>query len=101
MTEHQVVFTTLDKQQPWTLENYLAVDGYKAWRKILEGKTPPGEIIDQVKASALSRVVGHHARFGTGNDLLLPLVVDHHRRGPRIGDLFSWGRPNRLTGSRV
>ena len=30
MTEHQVVFATLDKDQPWTLENYLAVDGYKA-----------------------------------------------------------------------
>ena len=64
MTEHQVVFATLDKDQPWTLENYLAVDGYKAWRKILAEKTPREDIIDQVKASALRGRGG--AGFPTG-----------------------------------
>ena len=64
MAEHQVVFTTLDKEQPWTLENYLAVDGYKAWRKILAEKTPREKIIDQVKASTLRGRGG--AGFPTG-----------------------------------
>jgi len=53
MAEHNVVFTTLGFDQPWTLENYLAVDGYQAWRKILAEKTPPEEIIAQLKTSAL------------------------------------------------
>ena len=64
MSDHRVVFTTLDKDQPWTLENYLAIDGYKAWRKILEEKTPREEIIETVKASALRGRGG--AGFPTG-----------------------------------
>jgi NADH-quinone oxidoreductase subunit F len=53
VAEHKVVLTTLGFDQPWTLENYLAVDGYKAWRHILEDKVPAEEIIAQVKASGL------------------------------------------------
>ncbi len=53
MSDHQVVFATLGNEEPWSLENYLAIDGYKAWRKILEEKTPREEIIEIVKASAL------------------------------------------------
>ena len=53
MAEHNVVFTTLDAEQPWSLETYLAIDGYKAWKKILAEKTDQGSIIDNVKASAL------------------------------------------------
>jgi NADH-quinone oxidoreductase subunit F len=49
----KVSLTTLGSDQPWTLENYLAIDGYKAWRKILEEKTPPEDIIAKVKDSAL------------------------------------------------
>ena len=64
MAEHNVVFTTLEFDQPWTLENYLAVGGYKAWAKILEEKTPPEQIIDIVKASALRGRGG--AGFPTG-----------------------------------
>ncbi len=64
MTDHKVVFTTLDKDQPWTLENYLAIDGYQAWRKILTEKTSPEEIIATVKASALRGRGG--AGFPTG-----------------------------------
>ena len=33
--EHQVVYTTLAFDEPWTLDNYLKVDGWKAWKKIL------------------------------------------------------------------
>ena len=64
MAEHNVVFTTLDKDQPWTLENYLAVDGYQAWKKILAEKTAQEDIIDAVKESALRGRGG--AGFPTG-----------------------------------
>ena len=64
MAEHRLVFATLGKDQPWTLENYLAMDGYQAWRKILEEQTPREQIIDTVKASALRGRGG--AGFPTG-----------------------------------
>ena len=53
MADHNVVFTTLGAEEPWSMEAYLAIDGYKAWKKILAEKTDPGEIIDNVKLSAL------------------------------------------------
>ena len=53
MAAHNVVFTTLDAEVPWSLDTYLAIDGYKAWKKILAEKTDPVEIIDNVKLSAL------------------------------------------------
>ena len=53
MAEHNVVFTTLDAEVPWSLETYLAIDGYAAWKKILAEKTDPAVIIDNVKQSAL------------------------------------------------
>jgi NADH-quinone oxidoreductase subunit F len=64
MSDHKVVFTTMDKEQPWTLENYLAIGGYEAWKKILAEKTPQEKIIDTVKASALRGRGG--AGFPTG-----------------------------------
>ena len=64
MAEHNVVFTTLDAEQPWSLETYLAIDGYKAWKKILAEKTDPVQIIDNVKLSALRGRGG--AGFPTG-----------------------------------
>jgi NADH-quinone oxidoreductase subunit F len=64
MAEHNVVFTTLDAEQPWSLETYLAIDGYKAWKKILAEKTDPAKIIDNVKLSALRGRGG--AGFPTG-----------------------------------
>src|SRR5210317_2629307 len=64
MAEHNVVFTTLDAEQPWSLETYLAIDGYKAWKKILAEKTDPEVIIENVKLSALRGRCG--AGFPTG-----------------------------------
>ena len=64
MAEHNVVFTTLDHETPWSLETYLKVDGYKAWKKILAEKTPQEDIIDAVKESALRGRGG--AGFPTG-----------------------------------
>jgi NADH-quinone oxidoreductase subunit F len=64
MAAHNVVFTTLDAEQPWSMETYLAIDGYKAWKKILAEKTDQGSIIDNVKLSALRGRGG--AGFPTG-----------------------------------
>ena len=64
MAAHNVVFTTLDAEQPWSMDTYLAIDGYKAWKKILSEKTDRGEIIDNVKLSALRGRGG--AGFPTG-----------------------------------
>ncbi|HEX5512810.1 MAG TPA: NADH-quinone oxidoreductase subunit NuoF [Gammaproteobacteria bacterium] len=61
---NEVCFTTLQFDQPWTLENYLKVGGYQAWRKILAEKTPPEEIIDTLKKAALRGRGG--AGFSTG-----------------------------------
>ena len=58
----QVCFDTLQFDEPWTLENYLKVGGYQAWKKILEEKTDPAEIIEEVKESGLRGRGGAAAR---------------------------------------
>ncbi|VAW94373.1 NADH-ubiquinone oxidoreductase chain F [hydrothermal vent metagenome] len=60
----QVCFRTLQFDKPWTLENYRKVGGYSVWEKILKEKTPPEEIIEQLKTSALRGRGG--AGFPTG-----------------------------------
>ncbi len=62
--EHQVVYTTLHFDTPWSLESYRKVDGYKAWEKILAEKTDPVTLIDEVKKSSLRGRGG--AGFPTG-----------------------------------
>ncbi len=61
---NQVCYTTLQFDQPWTLENYLKIGGYQAWRKILAEKTPQEEIIETLKQAALRGRGG--AGFSTG-----------------------------------
>jgi len=60
----QVCFRTLEFDNPWTLENYRKVGGYSVWEKILKEKTPPEEIIEELKTSALRGRGG--AGFPTG-----------------------------------
>ncbi|SEA89431.1 MAG: NADH-quinone oxidoreductase subunit NuoF [Candidatus Thiothrix putei] len=62
---NQVCFiTTQFGDQAHTLESYLKVGGYQAWRKILAEKTPAEEIIDTIKDSGLRGRGG--AGFPTG-----------------------------------
>jgi NADH-quinone oxidoreductase subunit F len=61
---NEVCYKTVQFEQPWTLENYLKVGGYEAWKKILAEKTPRGDIIEEVKASGLRGRGG--AGFPTG-----------------------------------
>jgi NADH-quinone oxidoreductase subunit F len=61
---NEVCFSTLQYDQPWTMESYLKSGGYQALKKILEQKTPPEDVIEEVKASGLRGRGG--AGFPTG-----------------------------------
>jgi len=64
MAEHHVVFTHLDEDRCWSLDAYRKHDGWQAWETIVREKTPPEDIIDTVKKSALRGRGG--AGFPTG-----------------------------------
>jgi NADH-quinone oxidoreductase subunit F len=59
-----VIYTTMQFDQPWTLENYLKVGGYQALRKVLTEKIASEAIVSEVKTSALRGRGG--AGFPTG-----------------------------------
>jgi len=61
---NQVCLRTLESSHPMSLETYLDLGGYTAWKKILTEKTPPDEIIQVVKDSGLRGRGG--AGFPTG-----------------------------------
>ena len=61
---NQVVFEPLGIPESWTLAAYRSIGGYQAWEKILREKTPPEQIIEEVKASGLRGRGG--AGFPTG-----------------------------------
>lgn len=61
---NSVCYATLQFEQPWTLDNYRKVGGYEAWMKIVREKTPPEQIIEEMKASGLRGRGG--AGFPTG-----------------------------------
>lgn len=50
---NDVCFRTMHLDDPASLKTYESLGGYKMWRKILKEKTPPAEIIDTLKTSAL------------------------------------------------
>ena len=60
----QVCFATRGMDKPWTLTSYRQVGGYQAWERILREKTPPKQIIEEIKISALRGRGG--AGFPTG-----------------------------------
>lgn len=50
---NEICFRTLHLDKPWTLATYESAGGYEQWKKILREKTPPEQIIEAVKLSAL------------------------------------------------
>lgn len=50
---NEVCFATLQFAEPWTLENYLAIGGYEAWRQILTQGMRPEHVVDEVRRSGL------------------------------------------------
>ncbi|AHE68254.1 NADH-quinone oxidoreductase subunit NuoF [Legionella oakridgensis] len=61
---NQVCYRTFHLPKPWTLESYLSVGGYSALRRIFQEQTPPQQIIEELKTSALRGRGG--AGFPTG-----------------------------------
>ncbi len=61
---NEICFRTLHLDKPWTLKTYESAGGYEQWKKILTEKTPPSQIIDALKLSALRGRGG--AGFPTG-----------------------------------
>ncbi len=57
-------FRTLDAPEPWRLSSYQRAGGYEVWKEILKNRTPPEQIIEQLKQSALRGRGG--AGFSTG-----------------------------------
>ena len=61
---NQVCYRTLHLPDPWSLKAYQSIGGYSAWRRILQEQTPPQDIINELKTSALRGRGG--AGFPTG-----------------------------------
>ena len=63
--DHRICLPSMDAAaEPWTLANYLAQGGYRAWQQVLEGRWTREAIIEEVKASGLRGRGG--AGFPTG-----------------------------------
>ena len=57
---NQVCFTTLGCEgEMWSLDNYLTVGGYEAWRKILAGEWAPNEVIEEVEMEDLTKAANN------------------------------------------
>lgn len=61
---NQVCYRTFHLEESWTLKAYESVGGYSVWRKILQEKWSPQDIIESLKLSALRGRGG--AGFPTG-----------------------------------
>lgn len=61
---NDVCFRNNHLDKSWTLASYLSAGGYEVWKKILRERTPPDDIINELKISALRGRGG--AGFPTG-----------------------------------
>ncbi|TCO83063.1 NADH dehydrogenase subunit F [Plasticicumulans lactativorans] len=61
---NEVIYSTRSHDNPWSYETYLALGGYVAWKRILNGELSSDQVIEIVKASGLRGRGG--AGFPTG-----------------------------------
>jgi NADH-quinone oxidoreductase subunit F len=61
---NQVCYRTLHLPEPWSFDNYQSLAGYTVWKNILKEQTPPRQIMEELKTSALRGRGG--AGFPTG-----------------------------------
>ena len=61
---NEVCYRTLGLDRPWSIETYIGLGGYEAWKKILAGQLTFEQVIDEVKKSGLRGRGG--AGFPTG-----------------------------------
>ncbi|MFO1424097.1 MAG: NADH-quinone oxidoreductase subunit NuoF [Candidatus Competibacteraceae bacterium] len=50
---NEVCYRTLGLDRSWSIETYMSLGGYEAWKKILAGRMTPDQVIDEVKKSGL------------------------------------------------
>ncbi|AUJ59018.1 NADH-quinone oxidoreductase subunit NuoF [Coxiella-like endosymbiont of Amblyomma americanum] len=53
MLRNMVCYRTLHLPEPWTLESYRKIGGYKVLQRLLKEKTPSEKIINEIKISCL------------------------------------------------
>ncbi len=61
---NEVCYTTLQFDEPWSMESYLKVGGYEALKKVFQDGMSAEDVIEEVKASGLRGRGG--AGFPTG-----------------------------------
>ncbi len=64
ITLNENCYLTRQFDEPWTYENYLKIGGYQAWKKIMDEKISPEDVIETIKESGLRGRGG--AGFPTG-----------------------------------
>ena len=70
---NELCFKNIHLENSWTLSVYESTGGYQALRQILRDKTPPKQIIEQLKASALRGRGGAGFSAGLKWSFMLPV----------------------------
>ena len=64
MKQNLVCYRTFNHSSPSSFDTYQKINGYSSWKKVLEGKIKPADVIDAIKTSGLMGRGG--AGFPTG-----------------------------------